>query len=513
MNIAHLLFRQARVHPEREAVSLGSQTLYNYEQLAQRTAVLAGQLRQQFALKSGDRVAIFMRNTPQYLEILYAIWTAGLVAVPINNKLHAMEAAYIIEHSQATLVFAGENATKALMSTPFAKGEVPIINSETITYQNLLTGEALGVADCVGADLAWLFYTSGTTGKPKGVMLSHQNLLTMTLCYLASVDSIAAQDSILYAAPMSHGAGMYNMAFTMMGGRHIIPASGEFDCAEIFNLSSQYQQISMFAAPTMVRRMVDYCAEHQANPAGIKTIIYGGGPMYLEDIQRGLAVMGNRFVQIYGQGESPMTITSLTREHFSNQSHPRYLERLASVGVAQSAVEVRIVDEEGNILPSGEVGEIVVRGATVMQGYWNNPSATAETLRDGWLYTGDMGVMDAEGFVTLKDRSKDVIITGGSNVYPREVEEVLLTHPSVVEVSVVGEPNQEWGENIVAFIVSHDEAFNPQALNQHCLAHIARFKRPKAYIQLERLPKNNYGKVLKTTLRENLATYDRTIVA
>jgi len=213
-------------------------------------------------------------------------------------------------------------------------------------------------------------------------------------------------------------------------------------------------------------------------------------------------VMGNRFAQIYGQGESPMTITALSRAQLADRDHPRWAERMVSVGVAQSLVEVRVVDAAGQPLPTGETGEVVVRGDTVMPGYWNNPNATAQTLRDGWLYTGDMGALDADGFLTLKDRSKDVIISGGSNIYPREVEEVLLLHPQVREVAVVGQRDAEWGEVVVAFLVAEEGGAVPEAeLDALCLEHIARFKRPKEYRWVEALPKNAYGKVLKTELR------------
>jgi acyl-CoA synthetase (AMP-forming)/AMP-acid ligase II len=217
--------------------------------------------------------------------------------------------------------------------------------------------------------------------------------------------------------------------------------------------------------------------------------------------------MGQRFVQIYGQGESPMTITSLSRERHGDVDHPRYLERLASVGTAQSAVSVRVTGADGKVCGVGEVGEVEAKGPPVMLGYWNNPKATAQTLVDGWLRTGDVGRLDDDGFLTLSDRSKDVIISGGTNIYPREVEEVLLAHPSVKEVSVIGVPDPEWGESVVAYVVIEPGAvFDERSLDAHCLAHIARFKRPKRYVQLAELPKNNYGKVLKTALREMAAT-------
>jgi long-chain acyl-CoA synthetase len=352
-------------------------------------------------------------------------------------------------------------------------------------------------------DLAWLFYTSGTTGRPKGVMLSHGNLVAMSMCYLADVDQVHQTDAILYAAPISHGAGLYNFIHVRMAARHVVPESQGFEPDEVLELGKQLGDVAMFAAPTMVRRLVDAAKKRGESGEGIRTIVYGGGPMYLADIRDAIATMGQRFVQIYGQGESPMTITSLPRAFHADVDHPRYLERLASVGPAQSVMEVRITDADGKPLPVGETGEVEAKGPAVMLGYWNNDKANAETLKDGWLRTGDVGRLDEDGFLTLSDRSKDVIISGGTNIYPREVEEALLTHPAVREVSAIGVAEPDWGEVVVACVVLEPgAAADDAALDAHCLANIARFKRPKRYVYLDALPKNNYGKVLKTELRE-----------
>ncbi|MBL8393226.1 MAG: AMP-binding protein [Candidatus Accumulibacter sp.] len=508
MNLAHLLARTARVFPQRAAVALGERELSSYAELAGRAAVIAGGLRGRLGLPVGARVALLMANCPQYLELLFAIWHAGLVVVPINHKLHPREVAFILENSATSLLFVGTGqaaAGTAEHDPGLWRDSVPglrIVAVDDADYRQLAGGQAITVTPRAPDDLAWLFYTSGTTGRPKGVMLSQRNLLAMTLSYLPDVDQAMPSDSILYAAPMSHGAGMYSLVHVLVGARHVVPASGGFDPQEILVLARHFGQVSLFAAPTMVRRLVDQVAEQAADCSGIKTIVYGGGPMYLADIRRALEVLGNRLVQIYGQGESPMTITALARRHLADRGHARHLERLASVGVAHSVVEVIVADADGRPLPVGESGEVLVRGDTVMQGYWRNPEATAATLRGGWLHTGDLGSLDADGFLTLKDRSKDVIISGGSNIYPREVEEVLLRHTAVAEVSVVGRPSTEWGEEVVAFIVCRPGASAPrEELDHLCLESIARFKRPKDYVFVAELPKNNYGKVLKIELR------------
>lgn len=509
MNLAQLLVRSAQLHPEAPALFHGTRLICTYRELGERAARIAGCLQHQLGLQPGDRVALFMSNMPEYLELLYGIWHAGLVAVPINAKLHAREAEFIVRDSGAAALFVSPDLHSEVLADLLAEpgGLRSLMIAGSPDYAQMRTHDPLpAMVSRAAGDLAWLFYTSGTTGRPKGVMLTHGNLLAMTMCYFTDVDAVQRGDAIVYAAPISHGAGLYNFAHVLKAARHVIPASGGFDPIELVALAQQHRQVSLFAAPTMVKRLVEHISVSGADPSGFKTIVYGGGPMYVEDIRQALACMGDRFVQIYGQGESPMTITALSRDELANCAHPHHAQRLASVGVAQSMVEVRVADAAGNPLPCDQVGEIQVRGATVMTGYWNNPQATAAAIRDGWLLTGDMGSLDADGFLTLRDRSKDVIISGGSNIYPREVEEVLLLDLAVREVSVVGRPHPEWGEEVIAFVVAQPGAApSVAALDALCLEHIARFKRPKEYRFVDALPKNNYGKVLKTELRRLLA--------
>jgi long-chain acyl-CoA synthetase len=251
----------------------------------------------------------------------------------------------------------------------------------------------------------------------------------------------------------------------------------------------------------MVHRLVG--APEEIDAASIRSIVWGGAPMHAADTMRALERLGPCLAQIYGQGESPATITALAREDVANTEHPRWQQRLASAGTARSVVDVIVADEHDQPLPAGELGEVLVRGDTVMLGYWRDPEATAATLRGGWLHTGDIGAFDDEGYLTLMDRSKDMIISGGTNIYPREVEEVLMTHPGVSEVSVIGRPDPEWGEIVVAYVAG--EARQDE-LDRLCLDRIARFKRPKDYVFVDSLPKSNYGKVLKRELREQDAS-------
>ena len=506
MNISIWLERQAQTHGARPALFLGADCIADYAGFHAQAAAAAGWLRGQ-GVVPGDRVALFMTNAPGYLVLLYGVWMAGAVAVPINAKLHGREAAWIMGDAGAWLAFAsaalGDDLAQALEAEGVA---VRVIRADGAGLAPVLAHAPLAGAEPRDPrDLAWLFYTSGTTGRPKGVMITHGMMATMCLSYLADVDAVTAADAALYAAPLSHGAGLYALVHVLMGARHVCPPSGGFDPAEILDLAGVLDRVHMFAAPTMVKRLTAHAQAHGRTGQGLRTIVYGGGPMYLADIIAAVDTFGPVFVQIYGQGECPMSITALSRADVTDRSHPDWRARLGSVGRAQSVVEVMIGDDDGQPLPPGQVGEIMVKGATVMPGYWQNPAATAKTIRNGWLRTGDMGALDAAGYLTLHDRSKDLIISGGTNIYPREVEEALLTHPDLHEVSVVGKPDPEWGEVVVAFVVARPGARpDAAALDAHCLDRIARFKRPKAYVLLPDLPKNNYGKVLKTALRDLL---------
>lgn len=507
MNIAGLLERSAIRFGDRPALSIHDKLEVSYREFARRVRVLGGALKKRFRLTSGERIALVMSNHPAVYEVMFAAWHAGLVAVPINAKLHRKEVEYIVDHCQARVCFVSEDLAGEFAGLRVGDGEVPLITTDSGAYQRLLAdGGGVDLADIPGDAPAWIFYTSGTTGKPKGAVLTHRNLQAMTLSYFADIDTIGPGDTIIHAAPMSHGSGLYGLPHVAMGANNVVPLSKHFDPAEIWTIVEKYRGTTMFAAPTMVQRLITCPALSESRLANLKSIIYGGAPMYVADLEAALGALGPRLVQIYGQGESPMTITALTKDDHQWRDQPRYLDILGSVGFPRTGVEVRVVDPADRVLPCGESGEVVVRGDVVMAGYWNDAAATARTLHNGWLHTGDIGVIDREGFLTLKDRSKDVIISGGSNIYPREVEEVLLRHASVREVSVVGAAHPEWGEQVIAFVACADagDALATE-LDALCINSIARFKRPKHYCFLPALPKNDNGKILKTALRALLA--------
>jgi len=389
-----------------------------------------------------------------------------------------------------------------VLASPKIAGElapltaVPIETIGTDAYESLFdTTPSTPPVNTDPSTLAWLFYTSGTTGRSKGAMLSHRNLMAMTVSHLADFDAPDENCSLIHGAPMSHGSGLYVPPYVLRGARQVVPASGAFEPDEFLDLCDHHPGCSAFLAPTMVQRLVQ---TGRPRPPDLKTVVYGGGPMYVDSLKRAMAAFGPIFVQLYGQGEAPMTITGLRRaDHLDADDAV-----LGSVGYARSGVDVAVLAADGSPAAIDEIGEIVCRGDVVMSGYWKNADATASTLRDGWLHTGDMGSFDASGFLTLRDRSKDVVISGGSNIYPREVEEVLIEHPGVSEACVVGAPDPEWGEVVVAFIVG---SASSAELDAYLLERIARFKRPKRYEFIDQIPKNSYGKVRKRNLRAQLA--------
>ena len=503
MNPSEWLKRTAIRTPDRAALYKGTAVDADYRTFFARASAIGANLATRHGVKPGDRIPIVARNSTEYLEAMYGAWHAGASVVPVNAKLHPKEMAWIFDNCDAHVAFVG---VELASSVGGIGGDCTFIELGSADFRALRRqGDATDPYAFGPSDMLWLFYTSGTTGRPKGVMITASNIYAMTHSYFASVDHVTPMDTAYYAAPMSHGAGLYNIPHVLMGAAHAVPESGGFDAEEIASSGRHLKDLHMFAAPTMVKRLIEQAADLSAAAEHLKTVVYGGGPMYVADIMAAVERIGPKFAQIYGQGECPMSITSLGRAEVADRNHPRWHERLASVGTAMSCSEVRCVDENGIAVPVGSEGEVVVRGAAVMPGYWRNPEATAATIREGWLWTGDIGVMDVDGFLTLKDRSKDVIISGGTNIYPREVEEVLQLHPGVREVSVVGEQDAEWGENVVAFVVLSSSAVDGAELDRHCLGELARFKRPKRYVFVDELPKNNYGKVLKTELRSQLS--------
>jgi long-chain acyl-CoA synthetase len=503
MNLAHLLSNAARSFPDRPAVSVGDRQLYNYAAYGLLSARLAGAFRALVGLRPGDRVALAMTNNPEYLTILFAIWRAGLVAVPANAKLHARELAYIIEDCGARLCLATADVAGPLAETLPAGVRLVVLGEKD--WRDLLSADLSIIVERRPEDLAWIFYTSGTTGKPKGAMLSHRNLLAMALGYLADIDFLSPEDCLFHLAAQSHATGLFGLSHIAKATHQVLPPSGGFDPSEIADLLALHRSATLFVPPTGLRRLVGHTGFAKANIDAIRTILLGAAPVYAADLKAGFDVLGPRLWNGYGQGESPCTITAMPKALLASAIATGDERLMVSVGLARTGIEIAIVDAEDRPLPSGEVGEVIVRGDTVMAGYWNLPEASEAALRTGWLHTGDLGVFDERGFLTLLDRSKDLVISGGSNIYPREIEDVLLEDHEVAEAAVIGVPDPDWGESVMAILVAAPGAtLDVARLERLCLDRIARFKRPKHWRIVGSLPKNSAGKVLKRELRERV---------
>ena len=498
MNIASILKNAARIFGDRPAMSVGDARHADYRMMALRAARIAAGLKEKIHLNTGDRVLLAMSNCPEYFELLFAVWHAGLVAVPVNAKLHPKEIAWIGRDSDAKACFCTSDLMEAIVrqadNMPSVTRFVCVDDAE---YSHLLS-EPIACESASRDDLAWIFYTSGTTGNPKGAMLSHLNLQLMSWSYLCDFDQLGSRDAMLHLAPQSHASGLLALPHIAKASHQILPPSGGFDPGELATLIDQNESLTFFLAPTMLRRVVEHGGIASARTENVRTVIGGAAPFTAQDVRDALNAFGPRFTNGYGQGECPCTISMMPKTLYAEAKTD---EELTSVGIARTGVEIEIINSDGHGVPAGDVGEIAVRSDIVMQGYLNLPDATRHTIVDGWLRTGDMGILDERGFLTLKDRSKDVIISGGSNIYPAELEAVMLQLPGVSDVAVVAKPDADWGEVPIAYVVAA-AGVTPESLDTICLENLARYKRPKNYVFVDQLPRNSTGKVLKSKLRD-----------
>jgi long-chain acyl-CoA synthetase len=310
-------------------------------------------------------------------------------------------------------------------------------------------------------------------------------------------------DVTLHAAPLSHGSGLYALPNVGKAAGHIFLESTSFDPDEVYQAIETFGVTNMFVAPTMLKRLLDHPAVDRFDHSTLSAVVYGGGPMLVDDLTKAIDKLGPCLVQLYGQGESPMTISYLPQRDHILTGDAEQRKRLGSAGITRTDVEVRVHDPNDTELPTGQIGEVVTRSDLVMKGYWKDPEATAQTLKNGWLHTGDMGYLDDRGYLYLMDRSKDMIISGGENIYPREIEEIIIQHPAVAEVAIIGVPDREWGEAVKAIVaLSPGREVSEAELLEYCQQHIASYKKPKSVDVVAELPKNNFGKIVKNELRE-----------
>jgi acyl-CoA synthetase (AMP-forming)/AMP-acid ligase II len=504
MNVFSLFENAALAWKDRPAIRHGDRR-QTYGVLSDSASAFAARLAS-LGLERGDRVAIFMRNGFLYPAALLGAFGGGFVAVPINAKLHPREAAYIVDNAEAKAIVLDADIAADFSAVSSDRRLATIVvgdpSAQNALETALLPGsakKASATAERAPDDPAWLFYTSGTTGRPKGAVLTHRNLIAMAVNCLADICSFRPDDRLLHAAPLSHGSGMYLIPALSRGAENIIDAGEGFDPDRILRfVANERVTVLPFLAPTMIVRLLE--ADPAIRAPALRAIVYGGAPIHLRHLRAALQRFGPVLTQLYGQGESPMTISVLPAWAHENTDD----EALQSAGFVRAGVEVRILDADGATAPHGEVGEIAVRGDVVMRGYWRNEDANAASLRDGWLRTGDIGRFDARGHLHILDRRHDTIISGGSNIYPREVEDVLTRHPAVSEAIVFGVPDAEWGESVASVVVLREECagVDEDTLIAFCRDHLASFKKPKRIEFATELPKNAYGKVLRRDLRD-----------
>jgi long-chain acyl-CoA synthetase len=473
-------------------------TTIDYAELDRRVATMDGWLRS-VGVGRDTRVALFMDNRLEYLVAMFATWRSGATLVPCNSRLTADELAFLVGDAGATVVLTDDAHEQTARAVAAATGDGATVG--VVGVDRLEGPPPADEVDVEPGDVAWLFYTSGTTGHPKGAMLSHAVLHFVTVSWLADLTPLDETDVTLHAAPLSHGAGFHAIAATARAAHQIITPTPSFDPVGALALVNEHGVTNTWMVPTQIVMLADAAPADVVVPT-LQYVVYGGAPMTPAAMQRALDRFGPIFVQLYGQGETPMTATVLRR-----QDHRP--EVFGSAGRTRPGVDVRIMQENGELTQADVVGEVVVRGPSVMSGYWNRPEATAETLRDGWLHTGDLGRMSDDGLLYLLDRTKDMIISGGSNVYAAEIEQVLSGHPDVADVAVVGVPDDVWGEVVVAVVVPADAGalLDTAALEAHCRTALAGYKIPRRWERVERLPRNAYGKVLKRELRDELRTH------
>jgi long-chain acyl-CoA synthetase len=491
------LRRNAELFPDRVAVIFGQRET-TWAWLRERVARLASAIRQAGA-GPGDRIGIFALNSDRYVESYYAIAWAGCVAVPFNTRWAGAEVEFAFEDSRPTLVLV-DAAFAAWASRLEARGARVIALDEGLGLASIedLVRSTEPMTDACGRgdDVAGIFYTGGTTGRSKGVMLSHGGLVTNFFAYNAVAPH--EPDSIfLHTAPMFHMADASQLfGLTNLGGTHVV-LSG-FDPAATISAIEEHRVTAMLLVPTMVAMLCEALRHRSADVSSVKRLTYGASPISSAVLEAAMERLPNaRLVQVYGQTELSPVLTVLDHEdHLAG--------RLRSAGRVIPTMDLRIVDEQGRDVAPGQVGEIAARGPGVMLGYWKQPDLTAAAIIEGWLRTGDAGRLDAEGYLHLEDRVKDMIITGGENVYSAEVENALMSHPGVAQCAVIGVPDPRWGERVHAVIqVREGVEVTEEDLKAHCEPLIANYKRPKSFeLRATPLPLSGVGKIMKAELRK-----------
>jgi long-chain acyl-CoA synthetase len=511
MNSKYLIKTAVREYPDNLAF-IGHNKQMTFSQINDRANRLANGLLD-LGIRKGDRAGILLRNCAQYIETELALSKTGIVRVALNYRLGAQDHEYVLHDSGANVLIFGEEFAGDIASL---KGRLNRVEkficvsqksgrpqaADTFDYEALIAAgpEDDPQIDIAEDDLRALVYTSGTTGNPKGVMISEKAWVTTTINILLNYGPITQRDLILNLQQLSHGAGYFVLPFFIKGATNAIV---EFEPSLVFETIQKYRVTVLKLVPVMLYKLLAAPDKHAYDLSSLNHIIYGGSPISRERLVEALRFFGQKLSQLYGQAEIPMCISTLSREDHHLDGSAEDLKRLESAGKPCLNVELKVVDENGVEAGPGQLGEVVARGGHIMQGYWKLPEATAQTLKEGWIYTGDVGYRDSKGFLFLVDRKKDMIISGAFNIYPAEIEKILIKHPAVQEVAVIGVPDEKWGEAVKACVVLKPGAgAAAKDLLDYCKQNGAGFRTPKTVDFLDEIPRNPYGKVDKKSLRQ-----------
>jgi acyl-CoA synthetase (AMP-forming)/AMP-acid ligase II len=515
MDIPFILDKALSLYADKEAVVCGEKR-FTYRAFGDRVYRLANYLKS-IGVGKGDCAAILHQNSHEFLETYFAAAQLGAILNPLNFRLSPQELAYIVTDSGASrLIASGRFAEKVVSLTEMQTGlrqiiwtgeEDVSISFESVHYEDALKGVPAtpsALPDVSDDDVVHLYYTSGTTGRPKGVMLSHRNVCVHALAAVAEL-KLADSDNWIHVAPLFHLADAWaTFAITWVGGKHVVVP--DFDPPLVLSTMQQERVTITNMIPTMLNMLVNTPGVEGYDFSSVRAILSGGAPIAPEVVKKIMETFKCDYIQTYGMTEtSPYLTVSILKEHLSRLSPEEQFVFKAKTGRPFMGVLLKVVREDGTeVTPDNkEVGEIIVKGDIVTRGYWNRPEETEKALKDGWLYTGDMAVVDSEGYVNIVDRKKDMIITGGENVYSVEVENVLYAHPSVLEAAVIGVPDPKWGEAVKAVVVSKPgHEVTEEEIIGHCKRHIARYKAPKSVDFVSELPKTGSGKIFKKGLKE-----------
>ncbi|MBL0933466.1 MAG: AMP-binding protein [Rhizobiaceae bacterium] len=511
MNLSHFLTQAARRHGDGIAF-VWREDRWTWREMEARVNAMAHAFIHEFGLKKGDRVLVQSANSNQMFESMLATFRVGAVWVPTNFRQTPDEVAYLAQSSGAVLMICQANfaahATACLSGDTTIARVIAIGESDIGEDYDAIVARHMGkVVPSLAVDRddpCWYFYTSGTTGRPKAAVLTHGQMAFVINNHHADLfPAITHTDRSIVVAPLSHGAGVHQLCQLAHGATTILMPTDRMDVDLFWRLVAEWRVTNLFTVPTIVKMLVEDPAAGRYDKSSLRYVIYAGAPMYRADQKKALEVLGPVLVQYFGLGEVTGAITVLPPVLHSLDDGPQ--ARIGTCGYERTGMQLQIQDDAGNEVAQGETGEICAVGPAVFAGYYNNPEANAKSFRNGWFRTGDLGHIDAEGFLYITGRASDMYISGGSNVYPREIEEKLLLHPALSEVAILGVPDPFWGEvGIAVCTLRAGSATDGDELRAWLDGKVARYKLPKKFVFWDEMPKSAYGKIAKKLIREEL---------